>query len=58
MPISARTLGRTGLRVSTIGLGCVGMSDFYSGRDDESIATIHRKMRGTQVIHFYRDSDT
>ena len=38
-----RELGRSGLRVSALGLGCMGMSEFYGASDDAaSIATIHR----------------
>jgi aryl-alcohol dehydrogenase-like predicted oxidoreductase len=40
-----RTLGRDGLTVSALGLGCMGMSEFYGPTDDaESIATIHRAL--------------
>jgi aryl-alcohol dehydrogenase-like predicted oxidoreductase len=41
--MEARTLGRSALRVSTLGLGCMSMSEFYGQSDEaESIATLHR----------------
>src|SRR6266513_4266019 len=51
-----RKLGRGGPVLSALGLGCMGMSDFYGDRDDEeSIATIHRALdRG---ITFFDTAD-
>ena len=43
--MNTRTLGSQGLEVSELGLGCMGMSEFYGAADeDESIATIHRAL--------------
>ena len=40
-----RQLGRSGMSVSAIGLGCMGMSDFYGAADDaKSIETMHRAL--------------
>jgi aryl-alcohol dehydrogenase-like predicted oxidoreductase len=50
--METRPLGRNGLTVSALGLGCMGMSEFYGVRDDqESIATIHRALdRGINFL--------
>lgn len=45
MSLPRRALGRTGLSVSALGLGCMGMSEFYTGSgvsEDDAIAVIHR----------------
>jgi aryl-alcohol dehydrogenase-like predicted oxidoreductase len=52
MTMQTRTLGRHGPNVSALGLGCMGMSDFYGQRDDaESIATVrHALDRGLTLL--------
>ena len=43
--METRKLGQQGLEVSALGLGCMGMSDFYGSRDEtESVATINRAL--------------
>ena len=41
-----RTLGKNGPQVCAIGLGCMGMSDFYTSGSDtrEAVATLHRAL--------------
>ncbi len=50
--VSTRQLGNHGPKVSAIGLGCMGMSDFYGAHDDAaSIRTIHHALdRGITLL--------
>ncbi|MGY2065120.1 aldo/keto reductase [Blastococcus sp. SYSU DS0619] len=44
-PVGTRSLGREGLTVSALGLGCMGMSQMYGPADrSESLATVHRAL--------------
>jgi aryl-alcohol dehydrogenase-like predicted oxidoreductase len=55
--MQTRELGRSGLKVTEIGLGCMGMSAFYGTRDDvESLATIDRALE--LGVTFLDTSDT
>ena len=51
-----RPLGRSGVMISTIGLGCMGMSDFYGSADDaKSVALIHHAL--DQGMNFFDTAD-
>src|SRR5258706_9270497 len=63
--MSTRTLGRTGVEVFPLGLGCMGMSEFYGTRDDtESTATLERALElgvtffDTADVYGYGDNET
>ena len=50
--MQTRTLGRNGPSVSALGLGCMGMSEYYGAHNDsESMATLHQALeRGVNFL--------
>src|ERR1700709_1756594 len=55
--MKTRKLGRGGPEVTELGLGCMGMSAYYSGRDDkESVRTLERAL--ALGITFFDTADT
>lgn len=55
-PIARRVLGRDGLVVSALGLGCMGMSDFYGASDEaENLAVLHHAI--DQGVNFLDTAD-
>ena len=54
--MQTRELGRGGLKVSALGLGCMGMSEFYGARnDEESMATLHHAVE--RGVTFFDTAD-
>lgn len=54
--MSKRTLGKSDLSVSAVGLGCMGMSDFYgTAQDEQSIALIHHAL--DHGVNFFDTAD-
>ena len=54
--MKTRRLGASGPEVSAVGLGCMGMSEFYGPADDEqSIAVIHKALE--LGVNFFDTSD-
>ncbi len=55
--MKTKRLKKSELEISVLGLGCMGMSEYYSGREDsESIRTLHRAIE--IGVNFFDTADT